>query len=310
MNYISFDIGGTQVKYGIITDQAEILSKGSFDSQRDDAEKVFADLIQVVKANQAEYNLQGIALSMPGIIPYDTGIVPFMGAISITEPMNIKAYITSRTGLPVELENDANCATLAEYWQGAAKGCDNFICFTIGTGIGGGIVINGELYRGKNFSAGEFGMMYNEQDMKVLPEGFRGRKAGLPESWSSQGSMQTLLRRLSEMTNNDALEGVEVFERAAKQEEPYYSEVEHFYHANAVGIYNLWAALDPEKVVIGGGVSAQGDILVKNIERHLELIKENPIVFVPDNTVTTCQFGNDAGIIGALYHFLHQQKLI
>jgi len=310
MNYISFDIGGTQIKYGILTEKAEILKKASFASQRENAEAVFSAVVDVVKEHQEAYKLQGVALSLPGIVPIETGIIPFMGAISITEPMNIKEYITSRTGLPVELDNDANCATMAELWQGAARGCRNFVCFTIGTGIGGGLVIHGELYRGKNYSVGEFGMMYNEQDVKVLPQGFRGRKDGLPESWSAQGSMQILVMRLREMTNNAELEGVEIFAKAEQKEEPYYSEVERFYHANAVGIYNLWAALDPEKIIIGGGVSAQGDKLIKNLERHLEEIKENPVVFVPKNTVTTCQFGNDAGIIGAVYHFLHQQGKI
>jgi len=309
-NYIAFDIGGTEIKYGILTDSAEILLKNSFKSQRASVDHVFSDIVVIINEYKDKYNLSGIAFSLPGIVDVNTGIVPFMGAITLNGPVNIKNYFEAATGLPVELENDANCATLAELWKGAGQNSDNFVCFTIGTGIGGGIVINRELYRGKQFSAGEFGMMYNDQPEKMITENSSMYRKGVPEEWSAQGSMYFVVKRMQEQIGNEQLTGAEIFDKAVQGLEPFATEVARFYHANAIGIHNLWVALNPEKIIIGGGISARGTELVEKLEKELVDMNRIAVMKIPPDVITVCDFANDAGIIGATYHFLHTRKLI
>ncbi|TLG77090.1 ROK family protein [Culicoidibacter larvae] len=296
-NYIVFDIGGTSIKYALMNDKAEFLMKDSFVTRREDAQLVLKDVADTVNKYKDEYQLKGIAMSIPGSINVETGYVGFMSAIKGLTNINVKEYMLEHTGLEAEMDNDANCATMAEQWQGGGRGIADFCCFTIGTGIGGGMVINHRIHRGHKYMAGEFGVM--------LTQGI-GREPFGANWWSALGATSMLVKRASEASGEE-LDGEEIFRRAQSGDAICAKEVNDFYMANAIGIFDLVYSINPEKILIGGGVSAQGDALIKGIEDKLREIYPDVLDLV---TIETCQLKNDAGMIGALFNYLQRHGLV
>lgn len=154
--YVGFDIGGTTVKYGVLDEVGNILEKSAIPTNYQLAD-FLVELDTIVKDAQKRYEkIEGIGISAPGIIQED-GYMLTAGAIRPFYGANIKIELERLTGLPVSIENDANAAAIAEHWIGNAQGLENYLCIVLGTGIGGGIVLNGEVFRGAHGMAGEFG---------------------------------------------------------------------------------------------------------------------------------------------------------
>lgn len=290
--YLSIDVGGSSIKYGVVDEKANILKTESVKAPKslEDMYQVFENAFLKYKS----YDLQGIALSMPGAVDSDTGVIGGSSAYDYIHGPNIKQYLEEKFNVRVEMENDANCAALAEVWKGAGEDVDDCCFIVCGTGIGGAVVKNKRIHKGKHLHGGEFGYMIADFDFDTKEM----------KTWSDIGSTVATLRAIAKDKNVDieTLDGREIFDHY-HDDEIYEKYVDRFYYTLANGIYNLQYAYDPEKIIIGGGISARDDLLVE-VNKRLGVIfgkfshaKIKPVVL-------TCCYHNDANLIGALYHFL------
>ncbi len=297
-NYLALDIGGTNIKFGVLNDQGKILFKDKF-STRDDKQMILDTITLLARKEQKEHNIKGIAISAPGMIDADKGLLITAGALLSLYGYPLKKELEALTGLPVEVENDVNCVALAEKWLGKGIDTKHFICLTIGTGIGGAIIINDALYRGHNHMAGEFGFMFskdiNDNDISAsILSTTASTRGGIIEAYTNRTGNRLTgeeIGRLYQDNDPDAIEVVSTFTRQA-----------------AIGIYNLIFALDPQKVLIGGAISSNRSFMELIRNQVNNLVKNQPnmdSVKLPN--IETCQFNNDSGLIGALYNYkIHQ----
>ncbi|WP_407974426.1 ROK family protein [Bacillus altitudinis] len=288
--YIVFDVGGTKTKHGVMNRNGELITSGDYETNCRQLKRFLEDMENVVKEYQRTWDIKGIAMSLPGFVDSQTGYTEFAGAIIALNGQNVKTLLEEKTSLRVEVENDANCAALAEKFSGHAKECDSFICMTLGTGVGGGIFAGGELVRGASFRGGEFGMMLTETE--------NGQFTTLNSSASTAGLIRSYKEQQG-LPQSQQIDGQEIFEKA-KHDPAIEKMIDQWYKRIAIGIYNVATVLNPEKILIGGGVSARPD-LIPNIEKHLHTLHAWKNIQV---TLETCYYFNQAGMMGALYHFL------
>jgi len=292
--YMVFDIGGTFIKYAVMNDQAMKLESGKIPTPKEGLEVFLQKFSEIVTEYRKLFDIQGIALSSPGAVDVIRGFIGGASAIPYIHGVCMTDLLKERTGLEVSIENDANCAALAEGWRGAAKETDYYICIVIGTGIGGSIVINQTILRGATLHGGEFGYMI----MGTPP------KNPLQSTWSQVASTHSLIEEVEVRKSlpKGTLDGEEVFRMAEEGDSIAKECIDHLYKKLAIGIYNLKYALDPKKILIGGGISKRPEV-IEGINQELKLLKDD--ISTLDITVEACQFDNDANLIGALFHFLN-----
>ncbi|MCP8969402.1 ROK family protein [Ectobacillus ponti] len=284
--YIAFDIGGTKVKHGLVLADGTIIHKGSYRTDCDSLEIFLADMLRVIEEYGQE-EAAGIAISMPGFINVDTGYAEWAGAVAALQGQNLKQLLVERTSLRVEIENDGNCAALAEKLNGNAVECRNFICLTIGTGIGGGIFVNDQIVHGHRFRGGEFGFMFTQASDTNK------------DSMHDNASTAALIKKYKEYKGIETpVEGADVFAEAYRDEEVK-RILDQWYSSLSYGIYNLAATLNPQKILIGGGVSAREEIAAE-LTTKLEALPYWEMLQVP---LQVCKHRNDAGLLGAVCHF-------
>lgn len=278
------------MKYAVCNEIGDILENGS---------KVTPDTLeamyQVIKDVFSMFDgLQGLALSMPGAVDSDTGVIGGSSALDYIHGPNIKKDLEALLHVRVELENDANCAALAEVWKGAASDVDDCCFIVSGTGIGGAVVKNKRIHKGKHLHGGEFGYMIADFNFETKEM----------ETWSHVGSTVAVVRAVAKAKGVDVhtLNGKDIFDHYLEDED-YKKAVDKFYYVLANGIYNLQYAYDPEKIVIGGGISVRDDLL-DEVNQRLDVIFSRFTHAKIRPVVLTCQYHNDANLLGALYHFL------
>lgn len=291
MNLLAFDIGGTQIKYGIVSHSGEVLSATVVDTPKyAGGEAVIQLLRELTRTLMQQYVIAGIAISTFGLVDAYSGLV--LGAAEAvagytgTSP---KAALEQEFGLPVSIDNDVNCVALAEGWLGAAQGAAHYLAIAIGTGIGGGIVLNHQIYRGSRAAAGEWGYM---------------RVAGV--TWEDHASMRGLLVAVNRAVAQPFANGREVFAAYDAQDPVVSAVVKEWFKLLATGIANLIYAFNPERVVIGGGVSARGTVFLRELNAaiHAELLPD----FRGMTDVVLASAGNHAGMIGAARNWLQSNK--
>ncbi|WP_066314924.1 ROK family protein [Bacillus sp. FJAT-29814] len=291
--YICFDVGGTNVKHGILQEDGTIISKSSYPTPTDNLEQFLTKMTETIMSYLKNHQVSGIAVSLPGFINPYTGFSEQAGAVTALKNQNLKSLLEARVPLRVEIENDGNCAAIAEKISGNAKGCDDVICVTIGTGIGGGIFVNGKFLRGHRFRTGEFGFMItqaNEHDYG--------------DNWHATASTTALISAYKKLKGGDSqTNGEAVFLHAARSKSVK-QLIDSWTRNISYGIFNLAATLNPEKILIGGGVSSQ-DNLLPAIQRHLDELPWWKDLKVP---IERCKHQNDAGMLGAMYHFIKKQQ--
>lgn len=292
MYFISFDVGGTSVKYALLNDTGHILEKSSYKTPVSTKEAFYKEIIDIVNNYCLKHEISGICISSPGIIDSKKGTVNLIYAIPALQGINVKHELEEILQIDVAIENDAKCAALAEVWQGNAKNYQDSVFVVVGTGIGGAVVKNKKIHHGSNLFSGEFGMM------------IMNNAQGKLENWSYLGSSVNLVKRCIALTGDDTLDGEKVFELAYSGNEAIKNEVENFYNYLAIGIFNLQFLYDPQAIIIGGGISKRTD-LVENINKHLNRIYETTGAGPNITVVKTCEFTSDANLIGALYNFLY-----
>lgn len=290
--YLSIDIGGTSMKYGVLDEEGCILESGSKVTP-DTLEKMYQvieDIFKMYKDN----DLQGLALSMPGAVDSEAGVIGGSSALDYIHGPHIKQDLEKRLNVRVELENDANCAALAEVWKGAGSDVDDCCFIVSGTGIGGAVVKNRRIHKGQHLHGGEFGYMIADFNFETKEM----------ETWSHVGSTVAVIRAIAKAKGVDvsSLDGKEIFDHY-HEDADYEKAVDKFYYVLANGIYNLQYAYDPQKIIIGGGISVRDDLL-DEINQRLDVIFSRFTHAKIRPVVLTCQYHNDANLLGALYHFL------
>ncbi|MFC0298658.1 ROK family protein [Geobacillus jurassicus] len=298
-HYIVFDIGGTYIKHVVMNGQGNFLEKGKYPSERHDFAKFRDDLLAVVRQAQKRYNIAGIAISSAGSVDSDIGVIGGSSALPCIHGPNFKEVFGGATGLPVELENDANCAALGELWKGAGRHCRDIAFVIVGTGIGGAIVKDGRIHKGAHLHGGEFGYML----MDVRYENGRIEC----KTWSELAATSALIRMAAEEKGmpERELDGEKVFALAESGDEAAQKAIDRFYFSLAQGIFNLQYAYDPEKIIVGGGISSRPDFVDEINKRLSVFLSLVPIAKIRP-VVETCQFKNDANLLGALYHYLQR----
>jgi predicted NBD/HSP70 family sugar kinase len=291
--YVVIDVGGSAIKYSIMDGKGVAYEKGSIPTPKSGIDEFVEVLGNLVEDYKKTYEINGLACSMPGAVEPKSGIIYGASAVDYIHGPNIKELLSQRTGLRVSIENDANCAGLAEGWLGAAKDCENYICVVIGTGIGGCIVVNKKILRGKNLHGGEFGFMLVDDSDDI--EG---------HTWSNNASTFALVRKVAKEKglNEEELNGKKVFEMAESGDEQVKNIIDKWYNYLVRGLFNLKYIIDPDKILIGGAISSRSDFYDVVNER---LGKMKSYYAKLDIAVEKCAFENDSNLIGALYNFLY-----
>lgn len=295
--FVGFDIGGTSVKYGLVDEKGQILEKGSFETTPEDGEQLLAKMTQQVKTYQANQEILSVGVSVPGIVRKD-GYMVTAGAIHAFQELNLKEKCEAAFGLPVVVQNDANCAAIAEQWIGNAKGIENYVVIVLGTAVGCGIIINNAVYQGAHGAAGEIGWtMQGPLDFS------QDLEAG---SWNFTSGVVLGLYQLYQRVTGQEVTDARVILDLAKQGDPQANQVLNQYLDDvAKGLLNLVCAFDPEVILLGGGISAN-DAFLNLLSERLEKIKAHhkSLHFLTGVTVADvkpCALRNDAGLIGAVY---------
>lgn len=290
-HYLCIDVGGTSVKWGLLNEEGHIIHSNYVQSP-ESLEKMY-QVFQDAFDSYYDFDIQGVALSMPGAVNSEKGTIGGSSAYDYIHGPNIKQDLEERFQKRVELENDANCAALAEVWKGAARDVDDCCFIVSGTGVGGAVVKNKQVHKGAHLHGGEFGYMLADFD-------FRTKEL---KTWSDISTV-AVVKEVAKEKNMDIseLSGKDIFDHY--HDDPIYKKaVDKFYSVLANGIYNLQYAFDPQKIIIGGAISAREDLL-KEVNQRLDTIFDQCPHSHIRPIVLTCQFQNEANLIGALYHFL------
>ena len=285
MNILAIDIGGTMIKYGLVSSDGKILSTDKIKTESSKGLNNILNKIDNIFKRCKENNPAGIAVSGTGQINGMIGkviggnpIIPnWIGA-------NLVKILEEKYNLPAVLENDVNCVALGEKWIGAGKDLSNFICLTIGTGIGGGIILNNQLFRGENFVAGEFGHI-------LIKKG----------EFEQFASTTALIRLVKERTGK-TLNGKEIFDLEKKEIVEYQEVVSEWIENLAEGLSSIVYSFNPANMILGGGVIGQGEALINRVKNSL--FKKIGLQFKEKLNIIQAKLGNNAGMIGASYLLL------
>ena len=299
MYYICIDIGGTSIKYGVLSEKGEIFIDGTVSAKVTEKENfILSDvkkLIRNILDEYRNYEIEGICVSTAGVVNPEKGEIAYAGpTIPKYTGTKIKEELEKEFSISCEVENDVNCAGLGEYWKGAGKGSKSMVCLTIGTGIGGSVILDGKLLNGIGYTAGEIGYIdvngsyiQNIASSKYLVEKVQKEKV------EKEGI-------------TDAITGVDIFELAKKGDEICIAGINEIISNLAVGVRNIIYLLNPEVIVIGGGITAQKEYLEEKIRKE---VNDGMISDMFRKTrIELAQQGNQAGLLGALYNFLNKNK--
>ena len=299
MYYICIDIGGTSIKYGVLSEKGEIFIDGTVSTKVTEKENfILSDvkkLIRNILDEYRNYEIKGICVSTAGVVNPEKGEIAYAGpTIPKYTGTKIKEELEKEFSISCEVENDVNCAGLGEYWKGAGKGSKSMVCLTIGTGVGGSVILDGKLLNGIGYTAGEIGYMdVNGSYIQNIA--------------SSRYLVEKVQKEKVEKEGiTDAITGVDIFELAKKGDEICIAGINEIISNLAVGVRNIIYLLNPEVIVIGGGITAQKEYLEEKIRKE---VNDGMISDMFRKTrIELAQQGNQAGLLGALYNFLNKNK--
>ncbi|MUV37226.1 Glucokinase [Lentibacillus sp. JNUCC-1] len=282
--FLAIDIGGTYMKYAVLDDGLELQEHGKKRTPVNADHAIVRELNAIVADFTGRFQLDGIGISTAGIVDRDRGEIIYAGpTIQDYRGTNFKEAL-AWSGVPVHVENDVNAALLGERWQGAGAGCDDIYCITLGTGIGGAHY-RGGLVSGTHFQGNSVGYMLADP---VSGTNYEGRA-------STSALNALIVERLG-----DGWTARDVFAFAREGDPACVAVLEAWVREVAAGLAQIILLVDPERIVIGGGVSQQGDFL-------LEMIHEAVLAFLPGDFLKTelviAELFNDAALYGAVYPF-------
>ena len=309
MYSIGIDLGGTNIAVGVVDENMKIIGRGKVKTRCPrPAAEIFDDIALAVEmaikdAGISKYDVVSVGVGTPGSVNKSNGYIEFSNNLAFNQ-VPAKEMLEERIGKPIYLDNDANCAALGEAIAGVGNGVQNFVAITLGTGVGSGIIINGKIVGGVNYCAGEMGHMVISVDGKPCNCGRKG-------CWEQYSSATALIAQTKEaMKNNpdsamwqltggiDNVSGRTAFDAMRQGDEAAAAVVDRYIYYLSVGIGNVINALQPEIICIGGGVSHEGDYLLKPLVKYVE--EQRYSIYATNQTkIVAAQLGNDAGIFGA-----------
>lgn len=299
------DIGGTTCKIGFFETSGKLLDRWEIATDTENnGESILDDVARAIDNKLAQEaiskdQIQGIGVGVPGPVKHD-GVVNKCVNLG-WGVKNVEEELNARTGLPVKAGNDANVAALGEMWQGGAKGCLDVVMVTLGTGVGGGIIVGGQIVAGFDGAAGEIGhMVVNEDEIELCTCG----KCGCLEQYTSATGIVRITKRKLATTsletalkNYDSLTAKAVFDEAKAGDEVALDLVDEVGEILGAALANVAAVVNPETIVIGGGVSKAGDILIDTVKRHYI---EHAFHACRNTRFALASLGNDAGMYGCV----------
>ncbi len=307
--YLGIDIGGTNIACGIVNDNCEIIarSKVKTNAPRPYGE-ILADIIRGAKlaceeAGISPSELDSVGIGCPGTCNQDTGAVEYSNNLGFVN-VPLRPDVEKALGVKTFLGNDADAAAYGEYCAGAAKGAENAVVITLGTGVGSGIIIGGKIYSGSNFAGGEIGHTVISVDGRPCT---CGRK-GCFEAYSSATGLVNITRDYAEkypaslmakLIKQDGRISARTAYAAMKQgDEAGRIVTDEYVKYLAVGIANVINIFQPDVLCIGGGVCNEGDTLLVPLKKAVkeQVYSKNS---AKNTEIVICSLGNDAGIIGA-----------
>lgn len=300
MSIVAIDIGGTKIKYGLVNIEGKLLAASEMDTEAAKGRDLLLEKIyKIVEKYSKDNKIIGIAISTTGQVNGKLGKV--VGGTELIPGWigtNVVEILEKKYEIPVIIENDVNCAAEGEMWLGAGKNDNSFICLTIGTGIGGGIVLNRELYLGEGSVAAEFGHIQIEKNGRPCSCGNRG-------CYQSYASTTALLNFYFEKTN-EKIDGKEFFKRLKNSGKVEKEIFEKWIDYLCDGLSTLIYIFNPKKIVIGGGVSKQKEFLTNKIKENLRKKVMNNYLDILE--IKMAELGNDAGLLGATHLLLKKMK--
>lgn len=307
------DVGGTNIKLGFFDVNGKLLDKWMLPTNKEEQGKhILSDIARAIdnKLEQegiAKSEIIGIGIGVPGPVRSD-GIVN--GCVNLGWGIsNIEEELSALTGMPVVIGNDANVAALGEMWQGGAKGCSDVVMVTLGTGVGGGIIIGGKCVAGFCGAGGEIGhITVNHDELEACNCG----KYGCLEQYASAtGIVRMTKRKLRKTTQSTSLNkysdltAKHIFDEARNGDAIAEELVDQIGEILGMALANMACVVNPEVIVIGGGVSKAGDILKNTIQKYFI---ENAFYACKDTKFTIATLGNDAGIYGCMKMILDKNQ--
>lgn len=301
MQILVFDIGGTAVKWSVREEDGTIHAKGSFPTPRDTKEHLLASLMNILESSAT--GVSGIALSVPGVIE-DGRYMRTGGALTYAYGFPLADTLEKLSGLPVHVGNDGKCAALAELEQDALRGVRSGAVLIAGTGLGGGLIVDGNVLAGPHGSAGELSWLASG----FAPDGHILSAAGMDASTTG---LLRLMREECGLAEEELPDGRAAFRLLREGNEAAGRAFEAWCTRFASVIYNLSAVLDLERCAVGGGIS-DDPLTLEGVKAALGRIADRmPAIFsqtiaLPD--VVRCRFGAEANQIGALALFLKNRE--
>lgn len=292
-NYLSIDIGGTNVKYAELNNAGNIIEQGKIKTSHD-KEQFLKDIDQIVE-KYVKKKIKGIAFCAPGKIAHTKihfgGALPFLDGIDFA--VRYKKY-----DIPVTVINDGKASVLAENWLGSLKDMQNCAAITLGTGVGGGIIVNGKLLNGAHFQAGELSFL----QLNMKEPGFDGFAGGY-------ASAVQMIKNVNEAIENDEeTDGLAAFEAINNGNEKAKKIFDEYCKRIAAIIIDIQAVVDLDAIAIGGGISAQ-PIVVQGINQAYDkVLADNELIrkTFTRPKIVEAKFKNGANLYGALYNlFIH-----
>lgn len=303
---IGVDVGGRSMKFGLFDDKGKLIDKSNISTRtQNQGENILPDLTEhlkkiIEKHNLTKENLEGIGLGMPGPI-LNEKIIKTAVNLGFKDNVNVADYVSERLDFPVKVANDANVAALGEAWKGAAEEYDNVVMVTLGTGVGGGIILDGKILAGVTGSAGEIGHMPFLEKALEWTCGCGGNRC-LEQVASATGIERLAQNYLFEhdetsvLRDLDILDAREIFEAAKNGDYIAGQVVDQYFEYLARGLAIIAAVVDPEAFVLGGGVSNAGDFLLEGVRKAY---RKFAFSVTKDAKFYLAQLGNDAGMYGA-----------
>ncbi|CAM3359075.1 ROK family glucokinase [Streptococcus pluranimalium] len=308
---LGIDLGGTTIKFGILTEAGEVQEKWAIETNiLEGGKHIVPDIVGSIKHRLDMYGLTsddfvGIGMGSPGAVNRDDKTVTGAFNLNWKETQEVGSVIERETGIPFAIDNDANVAALGERWVGAGANNPDVVFVTLGTGVGGGVIADGNLIHGIAGAGGEIGHMVVEPDT-----GFECTcgTVGCLETVTSATGVVRVARRLAEsyegdssikaaIDNGEDISSKDIFEAAQKDDNFANSVVDKVCFYLGLATANIANLLNPDSVVIGGGVSAAGEFLRSRVEANF---KKYTFPQVRQSTqIKLAELGNDAGIIGA-----------
>ncbi len=305
------DIGGTTCKIGFFETNGTLLDKWEIKTNTENhGESILSDVALAVDNKLAQEGIskdevQGIGLGVPGPVKND-GVVNRCvnlgwGIVNVAEELG------NLTGLKVKAGNDANVAALGEMWQGGAKGCKDVVMVTLGTGVGGGVIVNGKVVAGFNGAGGEIGhISVNPEELEPCNCG----KYGCLEQYTSATGIVRLAKRKLAVSSEETglrkfetLTAKDVFDEAKAHDAVAVDLVDEVCAILGAALSNIACVVNPETIVIGGGVSKAGEILIHEIQKHY---METAHYACRDARFALASLGNDAGMYGCVQMLLEE----